>query len=163
MPVPSAWTNPLAQAEYQRRVMLVVRRRGRSPFCASLPARHTFGASLARTSSGWIRASNTVAARTATGRPLPTAGVGYPVLRPEGQLSGVESARPTGTTRPRVCENSAVAQFPGSSNPFRDADRRFWADLEDRLCARTREARVFTRPRPSAVIQSANLAAPKPP
>jgi hypothetical protein len=49
---------------------------------------------------------------------------------PGSQLSAV---RIKASYRPRVCENSAVAQFPGSSNPFHDADRRSWADLEGRL------------------------------
>lgn len=36
----------------------------------------------------------------ALGRPLPTADVGYPVPQFEGQLFGVEIARPTGASRP---------------------------------------------------------------
>jgi len=49
--------------------------------------------------------------------------------------------------RPRLCENSADAQFPGSSNPSRGADRRSWADLEGRLCAKAGAGRVLTQVR----------------
>lgn len=66
-------------------------------------------------------------------------------VRQAGRSNG-----PNTGLRPRPYENSANAQSPGSSNPSRDANRRSWADLEGRLCARPREVRVFTRHRPAA-------------
>jgi hypothetical protein len=64
----------------------------------------------------------------------------------------------------RLCENAADAQFPGSSNPSRNADRRSWADLEGRLWERPREDRVFTQPRwPGLVAESLTHACVPPP
>lgn len=63
-----------------------------------------------------------VCPETATGRPPPAVDVGYAVAQVDGELSGVEIARPTGASRPTGDFHSPEVGDP--KLPFEVADRR---------------------------------------